>query len=76
MHIKVLDQEKLKDLRKNRGLKLLEVAENTGLSVQQLSNYENGHAKPPGDVLLTLLDYYKVTNFDVQKNYIYSEIPA
>lgn len=66
--MKVLDQVKLKDLRKNRGLKLAEVADNTGLSVQKLSNYENGHAIPPGDVLLTLLDFYKVTNFEVQKN--------
>lgn len=67
--MKVLDPDRLKDLRKNRGLKLAEVAENTGLSVQQLSNYENGHAVPPGDVLLTLLDFYKVTNFEVQKSF-------
>lgn len=74
--MKILDQEKLKDLRKNRGLKLAQVAENTGLSVQQLSNYENGHAVPPGDVLLTLLDFYKVTNFEVQKNYTQNVISA
>lgn len=67
--MKILDPNKLKELRTNRGLKLAEVAENTGLSVQQLSNYENGHATPPGDTLLTLLDFYKVTNFEVQKNY-------
>lgn len=65
--MKVLDQEKLKDLRRNRGLKLAEVAEKTNLTVSALSNYENGHAIPPGDVLLTLLDFYKVTNFEVQK---------
>jgi transcriptional regulator with XRE-family HTH domain len=66
---KILDPQKLKELRKTRGLKLLEVAENTGISVQSLSNYENGHAIPPGDVLLSLLDFYKVTNFEVQRNY-------
>lgn len=67
--MKILDADKLKELRKSRGLKLREVAENTALSVQQLSNYENGHALPPADILLTLLDFYKVTNFEVQKNY-------
>lgn len=67
--MKIVDPDKLKELRKQRGLKLSEVAENTRVSVQQLSNYENGHSVPPGDVLLTLLDFYKVTNFEVQKNY-------
>lgn len=63
--MKVFDGEKLKALRKERGLKLQDVTEKTGLSVSQLSNYENGHANPPADVLLTLLDFYKVTNFEV-----------
>ncbi len=67
--MKVLDSEKLKQLRIDRGLKLREVAEKTGFSVSQLSNYENGHAAPPSNVLLTLLEFYKVTNFEVQKNY-------
>lgn len=63
----ILDQTKLKDLRRTRKLKLAEVANKTGLSVSQLSNYENGHAIPPGDTLLRLLDYYRVTNFEVSK---------
>jgi transcriptional regulator with XRE-family HTH domain len=75
-HMKVLDADKLKDLREARGLKLREVAENTGISVQQLSNYENGHAVPTSNVLLTLLDFYKVTNFEVQKNYTERVISA
>lgn len=66
-----LDQEKLKELRKSRGLKLADVAVNTGISVQKLSNYENGHSRPPGDALLTLLNFYRVTNFEVSK-----KIPA
>lgn len=66
--MKVFDADKLKQLRKDRGLKLQEVTIETGLSVSQLSNYENGHANPPADILLTLLDFYKVTNFEVQKN--------
>jgi transcriptional regulator with XRE-family HTH domain len=68
MHNIELDREKLKNLRKSRGFKLAYVAENTGVSVSALSNYENGHAKPPGDVLLTLLSFYRVTNFEVSKN--------
>lgn len=66
--MKVFDADKLKQLRKDRGLKLNDVTIATGLSVAQLSNYENGHAKPPADVLLTLLDFYKVTNFEVAKS--------
>jgi transcriptional regulator with XRE-family HTH domain len=67
--MKVLDADKLKELRESRGLKLREVAESTGFTVQQLSNYENGHAIPTSNTLLTLLDFYKVTNHEVQKNY-------
>jgi len=66
--MKSFDADKLKQLRKDRGLKLQDVATPTGLTVSQLSNFENGHAKPPADKLLTLLDFYKVTNFEVQKN--------
>jgi len=67
--MKVLDADKLKELRESRGLKLRDVAESTGFTVQQLSNYENGHAIPTSNTLLTLLDFYKVTNHEVQKNY-------
>jgi len=67
--MKVLDAQKLKELRLNRSLKLREVAEKTGLTEQKLWNYENGHNAPPSDVLLTLLDFYNVTNFDVARNY-------
>lgn len=63
--MKVFDADKFKQLREDRGMKLREVADATGLSVPQLSNYENGHATPPADTLLTLLDFYKVTNFEV-----------
>ena len=65
--MKNLDQVKLKELRTIRGLTLAQVAEKTELTVSKLSNYENGHSIPPGDVLLTLLDFYKVTNYEVQK---------
>jgi transcriptional regulator with XRE-family HTH domain len=68
MHKVDLDTEKLKELRKSRGLKLAQVADNTGLTVSALSNYENGHSTPPGDVLLRLLDFYRVTNHEVTKN--------
>lgn len=74
--MKVLDADKLKELRESRGLKLREVAEETGFSIQQLSNYENGHAIPTSNALLTILDFYKVTNHEVQKNYIESVNPA
>lgn len=68
MQTVAFDGSKLKTLRKTRKLKLAQVAEKTGLSVQNLSNYENGHNNPPADALLRLLDFYSVTNFEVSKN--------
>ncbi len=49
-----IDGKKLKQFRENRGLKLREVAEKTGVGIQSLSNYEQEVSKPSGDVLLAL----------------------
>ena len=63
-----LDGKKLKEFRENRGLKLREVAEKTGVGVQSISNYEQGVSKPSADVLLTLLEIYGVHHKDITKN--------
>lgn len=71
MSIVGLDEKKLRDLRKSRGLRLSDVSEKTGIPVTLLSNYETGYNKPSVDNLLTLLDFYRVTNHEVTK-----KIPA
>lgn len=38
--------EKLKSLRKERGLTAKQLAKKSGLTAVSISNYENGHRKP------------------------------
>lgn len=63
-----IDGKKLKHFRENRGLKLREVAENTGVGVQSISNYEQEVSKPSADVLLALLNLYGVHHKDISKD--------
>lgn len=59
-HISV--QERLKDLRVERGLKLEELAEQVGLSKSALGSYENDEDKEINHgSLLKLADFYQVT---------------
>lgn len=62
-----LDNQKLRDLRKSRDLTLAQVSDKTGISLTLLSQYERGETHPPSDNLLRLLDFYRVTNFEVTK---------
>lgn len=48
----------LKQLRKNKGLTLDELASETGISNPMLSNYELGKVNPPIRVLVQLSDYF------------------
>ena len=48
------DGSKLKALRKERRLTQPGVAEIVGKTASDISNYENGFATPPADVLLSL----------------------
>lgn len=52
------DGRKLKALRKARRLTQPEVAEIVGKTGSDISNYENGFAKPPADVLLSLQKFF------------------
>ena len=48
------DGQKLKQLRKERRMTQKEVGDIVGKTVSDISNYENGFATPPADVLLSL----------------------
>ena len=58
MELIKFDGKKLKQLRKNRRLTQPEVAEIVGKTVSDISNYENGFASPPADVLLSLQKFF------------------
>ena len=62
MKTRVSVQERLKDLRVERGLKLEELAEQTGISKSALGSYENDDYKEINHgSLLKLADFYQVS---------------
>lgn len=62
MKTRISVQERLKDLRVEKGLKLEELAEQVGLSKSALGSYENDEDKEINHgSLLKLADFYQVT---------------
>jgi transcriptional regulator with XRE-family HTH domain len=57
--------EKLRELRKSKGLSIRKVSEDTGFSVSFLSKLENGKSSITIKNLLKLLGYYGVTLPDI-----------
>lgn len=57
--------ERLKEIRRERGVTLLKIAEFTTLSVSYLSDLERGRAKPSLDTLERLAAYYKMSIVDL-----------
>lgn len=53
--------EKLKELRREMGVKQKEVADAIGVSLSAYGNYEQGIREPSNAVLVKLCKYYKVT---------------
>ena len=62
---KMIVADRLKALRKERGLKQQEVAEMTGIHVITLSGYEIGKNEPNIEALIRLADAYQVTLDDL-----------
>lgn len=52
--------QKLKALRNSKRLTQSEVAEIVGKKTSDISNYENGFANPPADILLSLQKFFDV----------------
>jgi len=59
--------ERLLEIRKELGLKKVEVSEESGISIKSIFNYENGYVHPSLDYLL-----YLHNNHNVNLNYIFS----
>jgi transcriptional regulator with XRE-family HTH domain len=57
--------ERLRDLRRRRGLTLTELAEQTGFSLSTLSRLESGRRRPTLDLLLPLARIYETTLDDL-----------
>jgi transcriptional regulator with XRE-family HTH domain len=61
----LFSHNKLKTLREHRGWKQEDVAQQLGITAQLLSNYENGHCKPPTDRLLQILEFYRISHHEI-----------
>ncbi len=74
---------RIKDLREDRDLRQIDVANATGIDQKTLSNYETGKTNPDSYSLIKLADFFKVsvdyllcrddTNI-TSKHYIFNEI--
>lgn len=54
--------EKLRTLRKQRGLTMVQLAEALGISSQgYLSNLETGRRTPPADLVVKIADFFEVS---------------
>lgn len=58
----VMIKERLKELRKEKGLHQKDVAEVLGMSSTGYAGYEQGTNKPPADTLVTLARFYNVSS--------------
>lgn len=54
--------EKLRELRKEKGKTLKEVAGEIGVTLSAYSNYEQGIRQPSYEILKKICDYYDVTS--------------
>lgn len=54
-------RNRLRELRKSRGLTQLALQMQTGIEQALISKFENGERIPPTDTLLKLADFYNVS---------------
>lgn len=54
-------QNRLKELRKNRGYTQISIQMQTGIEQALLSKYENYERTPPTETLVRLADFYNVS---------------
>lgn len=63
----VFDGQKLRELRKSQQLTQTALAQKVGKKVEHISNYENGYATPPSEVLLSLMEYFQISAQELGK---------
>lgn len=52
---------RIKDLREDRDMRQIDLANATGIDQRTISNYENGKSKPDSDALIRLADFFGVS---------------
>ena len=52
---------RIRDLREDRGLRQIDVAQETGIDQRTLSNYETGKTNPDSYAIIKLAEFYGVT---------------
>lgn len=52
---------RIRDLREDRDLRQIDVAEKTGIDQKTLSNYETGKTNPDSFAIIKLADFFGVT---------------
>mgnify|MGYP001050368168 CR=1 FL=1 len=52
---------RLKEIRQEKGLKQLQLANLINVSIQTISGYETGYAQPPIDILIKIADALETT---------------
>ena len=52
---------KIREARKEKGLKQVDLAEKVHVSIQTISGYETGYAQPPVDILVKIADVLEVS---------------
>ncbi|MCQ9290653.1 helix-turn-helix domain-containing protein [Staphylococcus hyicus] len=57
--------QRIKDLRKSRGLRQIELSEKTGLSTQVISNIERGYSKPNDTQIRLIADALNVSTYEI-----------
>ena len=62
---------RLRELRKNRGLRQKDIAEKIGVSPQSYGYYENGINKPDPEMLIKLANFFQCST-DYLCNFAYS----
>ena len=52
---------RIKDLREDRDMRQIDLANATGIDQRTISNYETGRSKPDSDALISLADFFNVS---------------
>lgn len=56
-----MNNQRLRNLRTDKDLRQIDVAQQTGIDQKTLSNYETGKTLPDADSLIKLADFYGVS---------------
>ena len=54
-------KNRIKDLREDRDLRQIDLAEATGIDQRTISNYESGKTNPDSEALIRLADFFGVS---------------